>query len=106
MGCAWRAAMARSTVEQISGSVQCFGPKTRRHGGLEEEGTHTIIESAQGALCLAILLASIGARQPEYRAVQGEQFTQGMTVELAPIVSLDRNHEQLKLGASIGIEIT
>ena len=57
---------------------------------MEQKGADPVVERAQDALRLAVLLASVRAREPKHGAMRGEQRADGEVVELAPVVSLDR----------------
>ena len=72
---------------------------------MKEERAHAVVESAESSLRLAVLLTSIRAGETQDGAVGGKESACGVTVELATVVSLDREDRQLKLSASIGVEI-
>ena len=72
---------------------------------MEKERARTVIDGAQDAFGLAVLLAGVRVGQPEDSVVGSKKLTRGMAVELAAVVSLDREHRQLKLRSGIGIEI-
>lgn len=61
--------MTWPAVEQVCGSAKSFGPEARRHGSVKEECAEAVVESSEGTLSLAILLASVGAREAEVGAV-------------------------------------
>ena len=61
--------LARAPVEQVGGRGEIFGPPSRGHGGVEKEGSDSIVESTEDALCLPILLGSIGECEAKKRAM-------------------------------------
>lgn len=65
--------VAGAVIDQIGSCVQGFSPKPRRHGRMEQKSTHTVIQGAKNALCLAILLASIRAREAKDGAMGREE---------------------------------
>ena len=73
MGRAWCASMTWPAIEKIGGYVEGFDPKTRRHGCMKEESTHTVVERPEDALGLPVLLACVRTREPEMSAVATEE---------------------------------
>ena len=105
MGRAWCASMTWPAIEKIGGCVEGFDPKTRRHGCMKEESTHTVIERPEDALGLPVLLACVRTREPEMSAVATKERPNGSTVELTPVVGLERENRKLKLCFDIRVEI-
>ena len=71
---------------------------------MEEKSVHALVESAERALGLAVLLARVRAGQAEHRAVASEQGADGEVVKLASVVSIERENWTLKLGMDICIK--
>lgn len=72
---------------------------------MKEECADAVVESSEGTLSLAILLASVGAREAEVGAVTSKKSTDGVVIELAPIVCLERKDGELKLGLNVREEL-
>jgi hypothetical protein len=81
-----------ATVQQERRRVQGLRPVRRRSCTLNQQGSQTIVNRAQHAFRLAVLLGRIRAREAEGDAVVGEEGARGSRVEFAAVVSLERNN--------------
>ena len=71
---------------------------------MEEECTHALVQSAEGALGFAVLLGGISARKTEKDAIGGAKKIKFGVVKFSAIVTLDRKDTEIKLSLSIGVE--
>ena len=55
---------------------------------MKKQGPHAIVDGAQDALGLTILLRRVGTSQAKDNAVLVEEAPERVVVELAPVVSL------------------
>ena len=50
-----------SPVQHIGGSRESVGPERRRHGGMEKQSAHAIVDGSEHMFSTTILLRRIGA---------------------------------------------
>ena len=60
----------------------------RWHRGMEKQRVNAVVEGLKNALCFAVLLACVRAREAKDSAVLGEQRAEREIVKFSPIVSL------------------
>ena len=102
---AGRAGAAWATVKEVSGGAEGLGPKTGRHGRMNEQSANPVVECAENTLGLAVLLTRVRAGKAEMSAMASEETTSGGVVKFAPIVSLQCEDGELKLCLHISKEL-
>jgi hypothetical protein len=72
---------------------------------LEYESAHGVVESMYGALDLAILLGSVGARKAKNKAELREESVNRIVEKLCAIISLKSANKDSKLCARVGEKV-
>jgi hypothetical protein len=72
---------------------------------LEHEHAHGVVESTYGALGLAVLLGSVGARKVKNSVVLGKESVNGIVEKLPAIIGLKSSNRDIKLCARVGEKV-
>ena len=93
-------------VDQVGFRLERFGLERQWCCTVKKHCTQAIINCAEYALGLPVLLGGVWAREPELDAEVGQKETHGMRVILLAIVCLESEQREAKLGVNIGDERT
>ena len=99
--------LARATwspVQQIGGSGESVWPERCRHGGMEKQSAHAIVDGSEHMFSTTILLRRIGASQAQGNAMCGKESARRRVVELPAIVSLKTLNGEAELCANEGMK--
>ena len=99
--------LARATwspVQQIGGSRESVGLEHCRHGGMEKQSAHAIVDGSEHMFSTTILLRRIGASQAQGNAMCGKESARRRVVELPAIVSLKTLTGEAELCANEGMK--
>ena len=94
--------LAWTPVEEIGGGGKGLSPKDVGKMGMKHKCAHRVVDGANSALSLAILLRCMSTRQTECGAVVGEESINLRVEELGAVVSLERTYSGAELRACIG----
>lgn len=91
----------RTAIEEICGGSQSLGPERGGDVSLEHKGAHSVINGTYGTLGFAVLLGSVGARQPQCGAVGGEKSINSLVEKLGTVICLEGANSDTKLRARV-----